>query len=103
MQTWKQIIDMDSEGIKLSSGKELTSEEIRELDKLIRIYDGICSYSYVVDNLDDDEINDYPKGNELPLEVFEDINNAIRDIPTGDDEVDAVMRVIKNWRKKNGI
>ena len=103
MRTWGQIIDMYSEGIRLSSGKELESEEIQELDKLIRIYDGICSYTYVVDNLDDDEINNYPELNELPLEVFEDINNAIRDIPTGDDEIDTVMRVIKNWRKKNGI
>lgn len=101
MRTWGQIIDMYSEGIRLSSGKELESEEIQELDKLIRIYGGICSYTYVVDYLDDDEINNYPELNELPLEVFEDINNAIRDIPTGDDEIDTVMRVIKNWRKKN--
>lgn len=97
--TFEQIINMYSDGIKLSTGKELTSEEMQELDKLVRIYDGTCSYSYVVDNIDDDVINDYPKASELPLEIFEDINDNMRDIPTGDDEMQMVMTVMKRYKK----
>ena len=100
-QNVKEINEMYLKGIILSSGTMLTGSEMYEIAQLIDISNGIASYEYVRESIDDDEIDTYPPIEELPIEVFEEINYAIRDGVTGDDEYCAVVDVMKRREKAN--
>lgn len=104
MQNYNEISNMFSNGITLSSGVVLTSKDLFEIDRLIDIYKGICSYEFVSEGWDEDEFEKYPKSNEFPVECFHEITESLRDIPTGEDEIWAVMDAIKtySYRQKKG-
>ena len=101
-QTVIEINGMFLKGIMLSSGTLLTGSEMYEIAKLIDISNGIASYEYVKESIEEAEIDVYPPIEELPIEVFEEINYAIRDGVTGDDEYCAVVDVMKRREKANG-
>lgn len=101
MQTYNDIVNMLDNGIKLSSGTKLTYQEVVELRRIFLIEDGIDYYNGVVENVDDDEVNEYPSAECLPLDVFEEITYGMRDVPTGDDQIWIVKTVIKRREKKN--
>lgn len=100
-QSIKEIDEMFIKGIHLSSGTFLTGSEVYELQRLIVISDGIGSYVYVRESVDDDEIESYPPIEELSIELFEDIAYTMRDVATGEDEIWAVRSAMKRREKKN--
>lgn len=104
MQTIREIERMMMDGITLESGTTLTPKEVQEMSQLFKIYDGINSYLYVKESIEDVNENGEERkwldSEEYDTDFFEDIRYEMMDRITGDDEYYAVLSALGKRGKK---
>ena len=93
-QSYDEIANMNMNGITLSTGKELTPNELMELRWISRLNSAIETYDFVSTEFDDgdeyEEIKD--------LEFYDRLDDELCEIITGEDEYNAVQEVLENYK-----